>query len=81
MLKPLIKGRVAVFVDAANLSHSEDKLKWKISYRKLKSYLEKECGACSIHFFTAIDSRNDGQMSFIKKLKSDLEYHVDELSS
>jgi uncharacterized LabA/DUF88 family protein len=44
MLKELIKGRVYVFIDAANLFYSQRNLGWRISYEKLIKYFRKECG-------------------------------------
>lgn len=69
MLGLFLKGRVAVFIDAANVFHSQQKLGWKISYKKLKEYFIKECDLSEIHFYTAIDPENLGQKRMISKLR------------
>ena len=44
MLKEFVKGRVYVFIDAANTFYAQRTLGWKISYEKLMRYFKKECG-------------------------------------
>jgi uncharacterized LabA/DUF88 family protein len=70
MLGRFATGRVAVFIDAANILYSEKDLGWRISYEKLKSYLGKECNVSAMYFYTAVDPDNHGQARFISKLKS-----------
>lgn len=38
LFKKHIKGKTAVFIDAANILYSQKDLKWKIDYLKLKKY-------------------------------------------
>ncbi len=42
MISKFTKGKVTVFIDAANIFYSQKTLKWRISYERLKSYFEKE---------------------------------------
>ena len=44
MIGQFVKGRVFVFVDAANILYSQQTLRWRVDYKKLKEYFEKECG-------------------------------------
>lgn len=70
MIKKLVKGRVYVFIDAANIFYSQKTLKWKISYEKLKKYFERECNVGKIFIYTATDEKRLSQAKFIKMLKS-----------
>jgi len=70
MIKQFVKGRVCVFIDAANILYSQQSLRWKVDYEKLKKYLEKECDLRAIYFYTGRVGANDKQNSFIKKLES-----------
>lgn len=67
-----VKGRVAVFIDAANLEqsvksmwvnpkdipdalkkHAAQKLCWRVDYKRLKEFFEKNSALSEIHFYTA----------------------------
>lgn len=57
LLKKYIKGKVAVFIDAANISKSIEDIGYKINYRKLRSFLKSDAqlfylGYYSVHFDT-----------------------------
>ena len=68
MIKQFIEGRVYVFIDAANILYSQQTLRWKVDYEKLKSYFEKECDLRAIYFYTGRVGANDKQNHFLKKL-------------
>lgn len=70
MLKQFIKGRVYVFIDAANIFYSQRTLKWRISYERLRAYFEKECGECKLFVYTAQDINRPQQERFLRMLKS-----------
>jgi uncharacterized LabA/DUF88 family protein len=70
MLKQFTTGRVAVFIDAANVFYAQKDLGWDISYGRLKSYLGKECDVSGMYIYTAIDPNNVRQTRFIEKLRS-----------
>lgn len=40
-LEPFIKGRVYVFIDAANIFYSQRTLSWKVAYAKLMKFHNK----------------------------------------
>lgn len=42
MISKFVKGRVYVFIDAANILYSQQTLRWRVDYKKLKEYFEKE---------------------------------------
>ena len=69
MISQYIKGRTAVFIDAANIFYSQRTLKWRISYAKLKSYFEKECELTKVFIYTATDAKRQSQNKFISMLQ------------
>ncbi len=70
MIGQFVKGRVYVFIDAANILYSQQTLKWRVDYKKLKEYFEKECELCSLYLYTGRVGENHKQNAFIEKLRS-----------
>lgn len=70
MIKQFVNGKVCVFIDAANILYSQQTLRWKVDYEKLKKYFEKECDLRAIYFYTGRVGANDKQSSFLKKLEN-----------
>lgn len=70
MIKQFVKGKVFVFIDAANILYSQQTLRWKVDYEKLKKYFEKECDLRAIYFYTGRVGANDKQNLFLKKLEN-----------
>lgn len=69
MLKKFIKGRVYVFIDAANIFYAQKSLKWRISYKKLIRYLKNECGQQTKCFvYIATIPQNEKQKKFLDLL-------------
>lgn len=68
-------GRVCVFIDAANILYSQQTLRWRMDYKKLKAYFESECDLRGIYFYTGRVGSNQKQNAFIEKLK-ELGYRV-----
>jgi len=68
MIKEFVKGKVYVFVDAANILYSQQTLHWRVDYKKLKEYFEKESDLKGIYFYTGRLGDNYKQNSFIEKL-------------
>ena len=52
-------GRVAVFVDAANVIYSCRTLGWHIKYEKLQKYFENKCRLVDIYFYYAKNEDSD----------------------
>jgi uncharacterized LabA/DUF88 family protein len=69
MIGQYAKGRVAVFVDASNIYHSQKTLNWRVDFKKLFDYFSRETTLVSCHFYTGIDSGNEKQCSFLKHLE------------
>ncbi len=69
MIKRFVKGKVCVFIDAANILYSQQTLGWRVDYRKLKEYFEKECDLRAIYFYTGRVGADNKQNSFLKKLE------------
>lgn len=75
MVGQFASGRIYVFVNAANILYSQQTLHWRIDYKKLKEYFEKECDLRAIYFYTGRVGENNKQNAFLEKLKS-FGYHV-----
>jgi uncharacterized LabA/DUF88 family protein len=75
MISKFVKGKVYVFIDAANILYSQQSLRWRVDYKKLKEYFEKECDLKEIYFYTGRVGENHKQNKFLDKLKS-FGYHV-----
>jgi len=69
MINKFIKGRVYVFIDAANILYSQQTLRWRVDYKKLKEYFKQECDLGAIYFYTGRVGDNHRQKSFLDKLK------------
>lgn len=69
MVGQFAKGRVFVFVDAANILYSQQTLHWRVDYEKLKEYFGKERDLKEIYFYTGRVGENHKQNSFIQKLE------------
>lgn len=74
MIKKFIKGKVCVFVDAANILYSQQTLGWKVDYKKLKEYFDTECGLQDIYFYTGRVGESNKQNNFLEKLKDFIKY-------
>jgi len=68
-LKKLAKGKVAVFIDAANLELSAKDRGWKVDYRKLYKWLKVADKLKYIGFFTVrFDNKShDAFLTILKK--------------
>lgn len=70
MIGQFVKGRVYVFIDAANIFYSQRTLNWRVDYKRLKDYFLKECDLREIFFYTGRVGAYDKQNKFLKKLES-----------
>jgi uncharacterized LabA/DUF88 family protein len=70
-----VKGRVYVFIDAANILYSQQTLGWRVDYKKLKEYFEHECTVQGLYFYTGKVGANHKQQAFLQRLKN-LGYQV-----
>ena len=63
-------GRIAIFIDYANIIHSYQDLGWRIDFLKLKELIEKKGKLAGCFFFVALDKSKKSQIKFQQKLKS-----------
>jgi uncharacterized LabA/DUF88 family protein len=75
MLKQYAHGRVAIFIDAANIFYSQQTLRWRVDYTKLKQYLERECRIVGLFFYSGKIGADDRQTRFLRKMEK-LGYRV-----
>ena len=69
MINQFVKGRVYVFIDAANTFYAQRTLGWKISYGKLMRYFKKECGEGTKCFiYAAYDENKQAEQKFLDML-------------
>lgn len=68
MISKLVKGKVYIFIDAANIFYSQRTMRWRISYVSLKQYLGKECNLGKCFVYTAFVKGNKNQARFLKML-------------
>ena len=69
MIEKFTKGKVAVFIDAANIELSAKDLKFQVDYRKLHKWLSEECKLIYIGFFTVRfeNQKHDAFLTVLKK--------------
>ena len=70
MISAFVKGKTAVFIDAANIFYSQRTLGWRIDYERLASYLHSEVDIVGLYYYTGVIEKKEKQVAFLKKLKS-----------
>ena len=77
MLNKFIKGKVYVFIDAANIFYSQRTLGWKIAYSKLMNYFQKECGEdVKCFIYVAYDENRKAEQKFLDMLDLDINGYI-----
>lgn len=61
-------GRIAVFIDVANIVYSLKDLGWRIDYKKLQSYFKKHSRLIDIYFYYSTHKENVGQANLLEML-------------
>lgn len=71
MINQFVKGKVYVFIDAANIFYTQRTLGWRISYEKLRQYFKDECGdnLGKMFVYTAYDPERPQQKKFLDMLE------------
>lgn len=64
-----IRGRVFVFVDAANLEKSVQDLGWRVNYRKLRAYFRNNTDLRSVRFYS-VSFGNAPHNDFLDSLRA-----------
>lgn len=68
MIGQFTKGKVAVFIDAANILYSQRTLGWRVDYKKLKAYFERETELVAMYFYTGKVGADEKQKKFLAKI-------------
>jgi len=69
MLSKWTNKKVSVFIDASNVYYSQNKLKWRIDFKKFLDYLKQETDLQEIYYYTARDLSFEKQTKFISFLE------------
>lgn len=75
MIKKYLVGKIAIFIDAANILYSQKTLGWKIDYEKLMLWLKSEGKVKINYLYTGKVGSLEKQLKFIKRLEK-LGYRV-----
>ncbi|MDD2731644.1 MAG: NYN domain-containing protein [Candidatus Pacebacteria bacterium] len=68
MISKFVKGKVCVFIDAANILYSQKNLGWRIDYQKLKTYFEQECELVELYLYTGKIGKDHKQAKFLNRM-------------
>jgi len=63
-----LQGKVAIFIDAANIIHCYKDTHWKIDLKKLKRYFESKCELAGLYYYSAFFEESASQRSFFEML-------------
>jgi F-type H+/Na+-transporting ATPase subunit beta len=69
MVGQFVRGRIFVFIDAANIFYAQRALGWQVDYQKLRAYFAAECELGEMFFYTAY-IEDPKQKDFLEKLSS-----------
>ena len=69
MIGQFVKGKVYVFIDAANIIYGCNGAGWKMDFEKLMQYLKKKYLATRVLYYAGLDSENKKQLSFYELLQ------------
>jgi uncharacterized LabA/DUF88 family protein len=61
--------RVSVFIDAANVYHSANKLGFFISFESIFDWFKEHSKTCSLNFYTAFNPEDANQIEFLHNLE------------
>ena len=61
-------GRIAVFIDVANVIYSLKDLGWRIDYKKLQQYFKNHCKLVDIYFYYSTNKEKIGQANLLEML-------------
>jgi len=68
-ISDLIIPKIGIFIDEANIYHSQKTLGWQVDYLKLKNYFEKMGEVNILNFYTSFQKQNEKQNKFLIKIK------------
>lgn len=61
-------GKVAIFIDAANVIYSLRDLGWRIDYKRLQSFFDKKTTLGAIYFYSAYFDDDEGRKNLLDML-------------
>ncbi|MDP2812424.1 MAG: NYN domain-containing protein [bacterium] len=61
-------GRIAVYIDVANIIYCLRDLGWRIDYKKLQLYFKKNSKLVDTYFYYSTDKENKGQANLLEML-------------
>jgi uncharacterized LabA/DUF88 family protein len=64
MIKDLVSGRTAVFIDAANIYFSQQSLGWRVDFKKFLEYFRQETNLTRVAFYGALNPENEKERKF-----------------
>lgn len=64
MIGQFVRGRTAVFIDAANIYFAQKTIGWRIDFKKLLEYFKKNTNLTRIAFYSAINPENERERKF-----------------
>lgn len=69
MLEKFVKGKAAIFIDAANIELSAKDLGFQVDYKQLHKWISKECNLVFIGFYTVRfeNKQHDAFLTVLKK--------------
>jgi uncharacterized LabA/DUF88 family protein len=62
-------GRIALFIDVANILYSCQTLDWQIDYQKIFTYFKNNFQMKDAYFYSGIISKNSAQLKFFEKMR------------
>ncbi|OIO14798.1 hypothetical protein COY59_03670 [Candidatus Gottesmanbacteria bacterium CG_4_10_14_0_8_um_filter_37_24] len=68
MIEKYIKGKISVFIDAANILYSQQTMGWEVDYKRLIEYFKKNFHLVFIGFYYGRIKENKGQEKFFQML-------------
>jgi uncharacterized LabA/DUF88 family protein len=69
MLDKINLGRMGIFIDEANIYHSQKTLGWEVDYVKLRNYFSNIGDVSMLNFYTSFQNENKKQTDFLRKLQ------------
>lgn len=65
-----LKGKTAVFIDAANIFYASKTLKFRLDFSRLIQFFKINLNIRQISYYTGYDPDNKGQLKFLAKLEA-----------
>ena len=60
--------KIGIFIDEANIYHSQKTIKWEVDYLKLRRFFSKFGRITVLNFYTSFQDENEKQNNFLRKI-------------